>query len=309
MSLRLNACPAGRINIHGAASGLPVFEMSSADAGNTWLREDGPALDGVDVYLAADSDAAGAAVHLVFATYASNRMQYVKRTLPADGQAGAWHTETFTNRKTAQHYFKGFDVAVDSTGTPHVVYGLQYASSQDVYWSAELWHCRSENGGWSNELVATRAAATLDAAFHNPQAAWRDGVPVIVAHLRYNVMTGSDAGSQLFCARLDGIAGWQTELIAQRSDGYAGSDGDIFTGLSPDLAVDSAGRIHVSFSDLASWHVGGYQQAWMGQMRYAVHAGSWQLSVPFPQDAAAHEALGRSIVLPTVSGDEMAFVG
>ena len=138
-------------------------------------------------------------------------------------------------------------------------------------------------GRWGdpNDEFAADASLAVDEA----------GAPWIAATFQTRVITGSLIGSELrFYGKIGGT--WCHETVADHSDGYAGDDGAVFTGVTPQLALDGAGRFHVVFGDLSQWHDGlGQANGVPGQARYAVRAGTaWHLATVFEQPGRTESA-------------------
>ena len=98
------------------------------------------------------------------------------------------------------------------------------------------------------------------------------GNAYVAAHFAQRVVTGSYVYTEL---RLFGNAGgeWCDEPVTSANDGYAGSDGETFTGALPRIEIDSEDRIHILYLDQAVWHESGMQNEMHGQLRYAFRSG------------------------------------
>lgn len=223
----------------------------------------------------------------------------------AANQRGAWEGETLTIPLGDTMRFVGKDLAVDSSGNAHFVISLQDHRGDDVSWPGYLYYLSNQTGTWNMELVVSREHDQYDAAFWNPSLAVNaDNQPLIAVHLRYNVLTGSDALSQLVYAYRTGANTWSSEVLADTTDNYFGSDGGHFTGVKPKLAVDQIQRSQIIFSDLASSHESGYETTDIGQIRQAVlSAGAWTLTTLLRQFAANHEGLTDKYLLLSADND------
>lgn len=228
----------------------------------------------------------------------------------ATNKRGTWEGETLTIPLGATLRFTGKDLAVDSAGNAHIVYGLQDHLGETVTWPGYLYYLSNQSGSWSRELIAYRAHDSWDAAFWYPSLAINaQDQPAVAAHLKYNVLTGSDSLSQLFYARRTGADAWSTEILADTADNYFGTDGGHFTGLYPKLAFDRQERAQIIFSDLASSHVSGYETAEVGQIRFAIGSGgTWTLKTLLAQLAANHEGLTDKYLLLSGESDDLDIV-
>ncbi|MBU4365724.1 MAG: hypothetical protein L6437_03755 [Kiritimatiellae bacterium] len=220
---------------------------------------------------------------------------------------GGWESETFSVPKKWSMRLYGHDLAADTAGNAHLVLSFQDVPSQDVYWSGHLYYLSNQGGSWFMETVAEQAPGNNDACFWNPSVAVApNGQPAVAAHLRFNVITGSDSLSELFCANRTAANQWNSAILADTADGYFGSDGGHFTGIDPTLAFDLNGGAHIIFSDLASSHIDGYESAVNGQIRYAHNAdGTWHLTTLFRQSAAAWQGVRNKYLLLSPDGTGM----
>lgn len=217
---------------------------------------------------------------------------------------GIWENTTVPVPKKWSQRLYGQDMAVDANGNVHICLSFQDCPSQDVYWPGSLYYLSNASGTWLLEKVSEQAPGNNDACFWNPSIAVTPGCePAIAAHLRFNVMTGSDSLSELFFARRAGAGQWTTAILADTADGYFGSDGGHFTGIDPTLAFDRNGTAHIIFSDLASSHINGHESAVNGQVRYARGDSSgWRLTTLFRQSAAAQEGIYKKFLLLSEDG-------
>jgi len=126
----------------------------------------------------------------------------------------------------------GVSLAIAADSAPHISYihgGLSYATRDAAGWRTEIVHAFS---GWLEE---GQSALTIDAA----------GQPHIACYLRpYN-----QPGQLYYAVR--SASGWEVEAV----DGGAGQD----VGRFVSLALDTAGRPHLSYYDAAS---GALKYAW-----------------------------------------------
>lgn len=172
------------------------------------------------------------------------------------------------------------DAAVDASGTLHAVYTRTVfpcdPCNLDLYygklppggsWSEEV--LQDSKWGEPNDEYATDASLVVDAS----------GRPFVAATYLTRVITGSIVSADL---RIYGpeTKGWCSEKAVTQVDGYHGEDGTGFTGATPRIALDSAGRIFVVFGDLSQWHdKNGWSNGVQGQLRLAIRSGgTWHVS-------------------------------
>jgi hypothetical protein len=208
-------------------------------------------------------------------------------------RGGAWRTETMQFNVGPSRWLVARDFAVDNTGNAHVILSLQYHPSDDVTWPGTLYYLSNTGGAWSSEVAAYKTHSSWDSYFPNVSLAVdAGGTPAVAVRLKYNVLTGSDALSQLVYYRRTAPGTWSEAILADTADDYFGTDGGHFTGILPVLAYDSSGNAHIIFSDLASSHISGYESASWGQIRYArCVSGAWSLATLFRQSAAADDGI------------------
>lgn len=222
-------------------------------------------------------------------------------------RSGAWQVEETSVNVGPSRWLWDQDFAVDSDGWIHVILSMQYHPSQDVTWPGTIYYLCNSGGTWLEETVAYKTHNSWDSFFPrfslavNPQ-----GRPAVAAWLKYNVLTGSDALSQLVFYRRTGANSWSEEILADTADNYFGTDGGHFTGLYPKMAFDSLGCAHIVFSDLASSHINGYESASVGQIRYASNSsGSWVISTLYRQSAAARDGVSDRYLMVSSDGRGM----
>ena len=120
------------------------------------------------------------------------------------------------------------------------------------------------------------------------------GVPLVAATYGETAPSGSLQYSQLRLNRRVGGGSWSSEVVADSSDGFSGSDGPQFTGWNPLLVLTGDGRALMLFSDLACWHEGGSQHCQRGQIRLAVgEGGGWALTTLYGQSVNPQSYLHR----------------
>lgn len=183
---------------------------------------------------------------------------------------------------------------VGDDGTWHVLYtktefpcdpcdlGLYYASAPALVEAPGS----VSQPEWAEEVVQESAWGAPDDRFARDAvlAMSYTGQPIVAANYQTRVITGSLKTAELrVYTRQAGK--WCSETVSSKSDGYAGEDGDRFTGATPAMAVDTLGRVHVVFGDLTQWHdTTNYSNGIQGQLRYAVRTGDgWSLKTLFKQ--------------------------
>jgi len=219
-------------------------------------------------------------------------------------RTGVWQDEEMSLTVGPSRWLVARDFVVDSSGNAHVVLSFQYHPSDDVTWPGTLYYLSNTGGTWFNEVVAYKTHSSWDSYFPNASLAVdSQGWPAVAVRLKYNVLTGSDALSQLVYYRRSGANAWTEEILADTADDYFGTDGGHFTGILPVLAFDNSGDAHIMFSDLASSHISGYESASWGQIRYArCTAGAWSLATLFRQSAAADEGIWSKYFMLSTDG-------
>jgi len=220
--------------------------------------------------------------------------------------SGIWQSQELASQQSDIRCLMDIDLTVGPQGIAHLVYSLQLRRLMQVVWPAELYYQTNLSGAFKEDLVDADAPANLDSAYRDLAIRMLKGQePVVAFQLHRNVITGSSASHSLGSAKRNGAGIWSLITVASSSDGYNGTDGNHFTGIQPDLAIDQTGTIRIIFSDLASSHVGGYQQATVGQIRMATDTGSgYTLETLFRQSAAAKEQVKtlRLLIPPDGSG-------
>ena len=230
----------------------------------------------------------------------SNALLYINNL------SGSWQSQELVSQQSDIRCLMDIDLAVGPQGIAHLVYSLQLRRSMQEVWPAELYYQTNHSGAFEEEIVDTDAPPNLDSAYRDLAIRMLKGQePVISFQLHRNVITGSSASHSVRSAKRNSSATWSLTTVASNSDGYNGTDGTNFTGIQPDMAIDQTGTIRIIFSDLASSHVDGYQQATVGQIRMATDTGSgYTLETLFRQSAAAEEQVKslRLLVPPDGSG-------
>jgi uncharacterized repeat protein (TIGR01451 family) len=149
-------------------------------------------------------------VHVVYVGL--NKVKYAR------GNAGAWDIETLVDHDVWQP-----SVAVDSSGTVHIGFVSRSVGAQ---------YMRGGLGAWSTEdveLDSSQFQGCADLAVFEP-------VPGTVSvHMVYATNSYTTGPSSLRYAKRDGGA-WSTEIVD-----------DTAKPISPTIAVDSSGRVHIGY--------------------------------------------------------------
>jgi len=181
-------------------------------------------------------------------------------------------------------------LAIAPNGTAHVTYTREgydlTCPSEDVCSPfSELRYATNESGSWVSEVVVSPPDRSGDGALGASIAIDSGGNPAIASIYVERAATGSAQYSNLryYQRQLDGT--WIYQIVADRADGYVGSDGSKFTGITPYLRFDGYGQPHILFSDLASSHFPGIGAVeFRGQIRHAYLDGKrWKLQTFYPQ--------------------------
>ena len=198
------------------------------------------------------------------------------------------------------------DIAVDNDGYAHVVFGEQLNTLvNDRDSTGRLLYATNKPGGWVIEVALDAQVAPHEAGWSPSLCLDKTGRPVVASTYVARVMSRSVSYTQLYYSvRLDS-GQWETTIVADRDDGYYGTDGRRYTGALPHLKIDSANRPHIVFSDIASSH-GPTNYLNIGQIRYAVFNGtSWDISTiylqPRPQSFFEAREMGGQCL--AISGD------
>jgi len=176
------------------------------------------------------------------------------------------------------------DIAVDNDGYAHVVFGEQYLfAPPDPNSIAILNYATNKSSQWVREIALKSSTTTDDAGWYPSLCLDKTGRPVIASTYVARVKSHSVRYAQLcYSVRLDN-GDWETTIVADKDDGYYGTDGRNYTGALPHLKFDLNNRPHIVFSDIASSH-NPQNVLSTGQIRYAVFNGpSWDLTTIYRQ--------------------------
>jgi|GEM_PF-2996837 len=271
-------------------------------AGSTWTNESLADLSGLkSSFMMAGADAEGflhVAVAGMSETTADLAWLYY-----FNNRTGKWQAQGSILQLSGNMWMWDADFALDASGIAHVIMSFQSRPSQDVTWPGYVYYFSNRGGAWSSELALQQSNSSWDSFFPGVSLAVSGaGQPALAAWLKYNVLTGSDALSQLVFCRRNGVNSWSSQILADTADNYFGTDGGHFSGIYPAIAIDNQGDAHIIFSDLASSHIGGYESAWIGQIRYARStAGAWGIATLYRQSVALSQEIRNKYLI--VSGD------
>jgi hypothetical protein len=207
------------------------------------------------------------------------------------------------------------DIAVDNDGYAHVVFGEQYEliPGSDESAIARLHYASNKSSQWVIELALSSSTTTDDAGWYPSLCLDKTGRPAIASTYVARVSSKSVRYAQLCYSVRSDSGQWATTIIAERDDGYHGSDGRNYTGALPHLKFDLNNRPHIVFSDIASSH-NPQNVLSTGQIRYAVFNGSsWEISTIYRQPSPqafyqGREMAGQCLVI-SEDGEKIQVVG
>jgi len=207
------------------------------------------------------------------------------------------------------------DIAVDQEGYAHVVFGEQwlYDPQNDPHSIAILHYATNKSSRWVMEVALKSSTTTDDSGWYPSLCLDKTGRPVIASTYVARVKTHSVKYAQLcYSVRLDN-GDWETTIVADKDDGYYGTDGRKYSGALPHVKIDLNNRPHIVFSDIASSH-NPQNVLSTGQIRYAVFNGSsWDISTiyrqPSPIDFYEGTEMGGQCLLISEDGEKIQVVG
>jgi hypothetical protein len=185
-------------------------------------------------------------------------------------------------------------MAIDSTNHAHITYCPQFyiaGAFSTVY--SELRYATNASGAWRNELVYAPQDGTADAGLGASVAVSPTGQVAIASYYADRYTTGSPVYSKLMYHTRNADGSWTHSDAVTAPDGYVAADGPRFTGFSPQLFFDAAGRANIVFSDEAGQHLPiTYANEYSGQIRLAtLNNGSWNVQTLFRQTDPLHNQL------------------
>ena len=177
-------------------------------------------------------------------------------------------------------------MAVDGQNAAHITYTPRfYIAGAFSTVQSTLTYATNATGSWKSEAVYAPQDGTADAGLGASVAVSPSGQVAIASYYVDRYTTGSPYASKLMYHTRTGPGNWTHADVATAPDGYAAGDGAKFTGFSPQLYFDGAGRPNIVFSDEAGEHLQvSYANEVSGQIRTAVLvSGRWQLQTVYRQ--------------------------
>ncbi len=233
------------------------------------------------------------------------------------GPGGAWAITTYPTHPEVEEILAW---APANDGSIHAVYQKPniYPCDPDpcdmnLYWGRVI-----PGGVWDEAQVSGTVWEDPDDRFTNQPdiTVSPAGDPVIVGRWQRRAVTGSLEETELRVYAPAAEGEWCYETVVTEPDGYGGGDGQKYTGEMPQVALDSAGRIHVAFHDLTEWHdSNNYANGIQGQLRYAIHDGkNWTVTTLLEQPGQNESpsplhGFARGMVAPTSDGGKVFFTG
>ena len=207
-----------------------------------------------------------------------------------NNSSGAWKKELIHNYDmiyTLDEYSKALnrqDIDIDANGNAHVVFGEEVNGAS---WSSpsRLQYATNKSGSWIFETAFDYTSNTRDDAGWFPSLKLdKNDIPYIACTYVSRVSTGSSMSAKLHLLRRTGISFWSSELIADKDDGYYGTDGRRYTGGLNNLLFDTNNNPHILFTDIASSHAG--MNYWnLGNIRHAVKINNeWKIEKVYEQN-------------------------
>ncbi|MCX8038389.1 MAG: carboxypeptidase-like regulatory domain-containing protein [Candidatus Sumerlaeia bacterium] len=173
-------------------------------------------------------------------------------------------------------------IVADNQGYAHIAYVVVYQPSP-WYATAECRYMTNRSGAWQSEIVFGPGDYDAFAGNYPCLAVTPAGNPAMTTVYQSFAKTGSLTDEYLCYAARVGPNAWQKQTVVTSADGYYGTDGNHFTGVSANLRFDQYSRPHIVFSDRACYHEP-YQRTHVGQIRYGFHNGSsWEFTTLYRQ--------------------------
>lgn len=231
------------------------------------------------------------------------------------GPGGAWALVTFPKHPVAEEVLAW---APANDGSIHAVYAKPQTYPCDPCDMNLYWGRVAPGGTWDEAQVSGTVWGNPDDRFTNQPdiAVTAAGDPVIVGRWQRRAVTGSLKESELRVYAPATEGEWCYETVATKPDGFAGGDGEKYTGEMPQVTLDGDGRIHVAFHDLSEWHDSNkWANGIQGQLRHAVHDGEdWTVTTILEQPGQVESpeplhGFARGMVAPTRDGATLFFSG
>jgi len=235
--------------------------------------------------------------------------------LAARGPGGAWGVTAYPAHPVAEEILAW---APANDGSLHVVFEKPQSYPCDPCDKSLYWGRVFVGGTWEEARVSGSVWGDPDDRFTNQPdiAVTAAGDPVIVGRWQRRAITGSLKESELRIYAPETEDEWCYETVVTRPDGFAGGDGEKYTGEMPQVVLDREDRVHVAFHDLSEWHdSNGQANGIQGQLRYAVRDGAgWLVTTILDQPGqldspAPLHGFSRGMVAPTSDGATVFFSG
>lgn len=188
-----------------------------------------------------------------------------------------WHKQLISRHNTLytlDEYSKGFrrqDIAVDSSGNVHIIFGEEVDDLTD-HSSTKLHYATNRSGEWITETAMASPKQTRHSVgWYSSLAVKNDGTPALSCCYISRVPAGSASSAKLLYLERNPEGIWHETTVCKKEDDYFGSDGKGYTGALTHLLFDSNDTPHIVFTDIASSHNSkGINYLNLGNIRYAV---------------------------------------
>ncbi|MEQ8820462.1 MAG: hypothetical protein RLY93_09465 [Sumerlaeia bacterium] len=300
------------------ASGFSGLEFHRYD-GTEWRKSSVPAGSGISWLIGLRAVTDGDGNTHVLIKHGSDELSLTYLT----DASGRWEssligTAGLRNYSAEEEGDALFSLAIDSQGRPHVAFSQTdcYQGNPDLgpqCLQTSLWYATLDGGTWVRELVDSaedESSERLGASI----AILPGDRPAIAATRIERADTLSARFADLLYFVRQGSGDWSRQfVIGKGQDSFCGNDGCEFTGGSPDLFVDDAGRPHIFFTDIASSHYPCCGQLFSpGNLRLASNDGSgWKFTTLFRSNDAPRDDDDPEVnikhISPIVSADGSEF--
>jgi hypothetical protein len=234
--------------------------------------------------------------------------------------SGDWGKHLIRNYDTFYTYdvdtktLRRQDIAVDKKGYAHVVFGEQINTRvSDQGSTGRLHYATNKTGEWVIELALEPLTNPHETGWSPSLCLDQTGRPVVASTYVARVKSRSISYARLQYSVRQDNGKWETTVVADKDDGYYGTDGRNYTGGLPHLKFDINNTPHIIFSDIASSH-GPTNYVNIGQIRYAVLNGrTWNLTTiyrqPLPQSFYTASEMGGQCLAISRDGESIQVVG